>query len=136
MYAIYDSKGRILQSIECPAGKIEKIANGMSYIETSCNDATHYIENDQPVPFPKRPSKDHEFDYDSKQWVDTKSEEIRAQEAIDGLRKQRNALLYQSDWTQLPDAPVDKQAWAEYRQALRDITNQDPSNIVWPETPQ
>ena len=33
----------------------------------------------------------------------------------------RNAQLSRTDWTQLPDAPVDKEAWATYRQALRDL---------------
>lgn len=40
------------------------------------------------------------------------------------LRTERNALLASSDWTQLPDSPLtpeQKQAWAEYRQLLRDI---------------
>jgi len=38
-----------------------------------------------------------------------------------------------SFWTQLSDSPVDKAAWATYRQALRDITTQvDPFNIKWP----
>jgi hypothetical protein len=36
----------------------------------------------------------------------------------------RNAQLAASDWTQLPDAPVDKAAWATYRQALRDLPAQ------------
>ena len=36
----------------------------------------------------------------------------------------RNAQLAQTDWTQLPDAPVDKAAWATYRQALRDLPAQ------------
>jgi hypothetical protein len=36
----------------------------------------------------------------------------------------RNAQLAASDWTQLPDAPTDKTAWAEYRQALRDLPSQ------------
>lgn len=36
----------------------------------------------------------------------------------------RNSQLAQSDWTQLPDAPVDKAAWATYRQALRDLPAQ------------
>ena len=36
----------------------------------------------------------------------------------------RNAQLAISDWTQLPDAPVDKAAWATYRQALRDLPAQ------------
>lgn len=36
----------------------------------------------------------------------------------------RDAQLAASDWTQLPDAPVDKAAWATYRQALRDLPAQ------------
>ena len=52
------------------------------------------------------------------------------------VRAQRNQLLKDSDWTQLADAPVDKAAWAAYRQELRDITTQtDPQNIVWPKQP-
>lgn len=52
------------------------------------------------------------------------------------IRLERNSLLAACDWTQLPDAPVNKSAWAEYRQALRDITNQsNPFEIVWPEEP-
>jgi hypothetical protein len=50
------------------------------------------------------------------------------------IRAERNRLLVDSDWTQLPDAPVDAAVWATYRQALRDITTQaNPFNIVWPE---
>ena len=37
-------------------------------------------------------------------------------------RRERDELLKSSDWTQVADAPVDKAAWATYRQALRDIT--------------
>jgi hypothetical protein len=52
------------------------------------------------------------------------------------IRAARNRLLVASDWTQLPDAPVDAAAWATYRQALRDVTNQaNPFAIVWPESP-
>ena len=52
------------------------------------------------------------------------------------IRALRNTKLENCDWTQLPDAPVDATAWATYRQALRDITNQsDPFNIIWPEEP-
>lgn len=52
-------------------------------------------------------------------------------------RAKRNALLTASDWTQVADAPVDKAAWAAYRQALRDVPNQDgfPANVVWPVAP-
>ena len=50
------------------------------------------------------------------------------------VRTERNHRLMMCDWTQLPDAPVDAAAWAIYRQALRDITDQtDPFNIICPE---
>lgn len=54
------------------------------------------------------------------------------------VRSRRAALLAESDWTQLPDVPLaTKTAWAEYRQALRDVTQQpDPRNIIWPTPPQ
>jgi flavin-binding protein dodecin len=53
------------------------------------------------------------------------------------VRRGRDSLLAASDWTQVADAPVDAAAWATYRQALRDIPQQDgfPENITWPETP-
>lgn len=53
------------------------------------------------------------------------------------VRSDRNALLSQSDWTQVADAPVDKAAWATYRQALRDITDQSgfPHEVDWPVKP-
>lgn len=54
----------------------------------------------------------------------------------DGIRQERNRLLAESDWTQLPDATANKEAWQEYRQALRDITEGDnPLGVVWPVTP-
>lgn len=37
------------------------------------------------------------------------------------MRVQRDRLLAASDWTQTADAPVDRAAWAAYRQALRDF---------------
>ena len=51
----------------------------------------------------------------------------------------RNRLLYETDWTQMPDVTLaTKTAWATYRQALRDITEQSgyPTNIIWPTPPQ
>ncbi len=52
------------------------------------------------------------------------------------VRAERNNLLADCDWTQLPDASADAAAWAVYRQALRDITSQtNPFNIVWPVSP-
>jgi len=55
----------------------------------------------------------------------------------DRLRIRRDRELSESDWTQVADAPVNRAAWAEYRQALRDLPEQtvDPRQAVWPEPP-
>ena len=47
--------------------------------------------------------------------------EATNEELVELMRHQRDRLLAASDWTQVADAPVDKQAWATYRQALRDF---------------
>jgi hypothetical protein len=74
-------------------------------IFASASDHTHYVKNGSIVEYPERPSDDHEFDFILEQWVDTKTDEIRAQEALEALRRERNIKLAMSDWTQLPDSP-------------------------------
>lgn len=56
------------------------------------------------------------------------------------IRNRRNTLLKESDWTQYPDSPLSaeqKQAWATYRQALRDIPSQAgfPTDVQFPVAP-
>ena len=62
---------------------------------------------------------------------------IKDAEQASAVRKTRGDKLAQSDWTQVADAPVDKEAWATYRQALRDITTQTgfPWEVTWPDAP-
>ena len=56
------------------------------------------------------------------------------------IREQRDQLLKDSDYTQLPDStyPSTQDAWKTYRQQLRDITKgvTDPDTIVFPEEPK
>ena len=72
--------------------------------------------------------------------VDLTADEIdmNKQRAMDKLRAKRNARLVACDYTQLPDFAGDKQAWATYRQTLRDL----PANVsdarifdAWPNKP-
>ena len=58
-------------------------------------------------------------------------------EQASAVRKSRGNKLAECDWTQVADAPVDKAAWATYRQALRDISAQEgfPWTITWPDAP-
>jgi hypothetical protein len=53
------------------------------------------------------------------------------------MRYWRDTELTRTDWTQVADAPVDKEAWATYRQALRDLpaSNANPRLIELPVAP-
>jgi hypothetical protein len=65
-------------------------------------------------------------------------EEVQAN-ALASIRAQRNMKLLESDFTQLPDAPLtveQKAAWCAYREALRDFPETcDPVTPVWPVEP-
>ena len=75
-------------------------------------------------------------------WTQMKTAEQLEGERLEQLaaqaRSERDALLKISDWTQVPDAPVDQSAWAEYRQKLRDVPQQAgfPTDINWPTKPE
>ena len=61
-------------------------------------------------------------------------------DAMNALRDERDARLRDSDWTQIPDAPLSteqKVTWAKYRQALRDVpeNTDNPLAPVWPVAP-
>ena len=53
------------------------------------------------------------------------------------VRQERDTKLKSCDWTQVADSPVDKAAWATYRQALRDVPSQSsfPWDLTWPGVP-
>lgn len=63
-------------------------------------------------------------------------EVLEAQAWVD-FKLLRDGFLKDSDWTQVPDAPVDHAAWAVYRQELRDLpaNTEDPRSVVWPTPP-
>lgn len=74
-------------------------------------------------------------------WIQTNSSEGEIQQRIEDkwieIRDIRNELLSECDWTQLSDISIEtKNIWSNYRQELRDITNQsNPFNINWPAKP-
>jgi hypothetical protein len=53
------------------------------------------------------------------------------------MKHQRNLLLVASDWAMTTDAPTDKTAWGNYRQALRDFpATWEPSETAdFPQAP-
>jgi hypothetical protein len=96
--------------------------------------ATQVLEEGTPV-----------FSTEGQRWTqiftvrDMTTEEVQQRDAGQAaqVRSERNALLAASDWTQLADSTADKAAWATYRQALRDVTEQSgfPWTIDWPTQP-
>jgi hypothetical protein len=73
-----------------------------------------------------------EYDIKKAEW-DAGENDRKAAE----VRLERNTKLAATDWTQIADATADKQAWATYRQALRNISTQAefPNNVTWPTQP-
>lgn len=77
-------------------------------------------------------------------------EELYSEEEIESMqnetyaqlvREQRDTLLTSSDWVTLKAQDTSSsvpQEWADYRQALRDITTQEgfPTLIEWPTKPE
>tara|TARA_R110000868_G_scaffold398857_1_gene672290 strand:+ start:70 stop:525 length:456 start_codon:yes stop_codon:yes gene_type:complete len=85
------------------------------------------------------------FDQAQQQWKqvltvrDMTADEIqqRYNNKANELREVRNDFLKNSDWAMIVDVPVDKSAWLNYRQALRDIPTQSgfPFNVEFPVQP-
>ena len=61
---------------------------------------------------------------------------VNDEENLIWLRTRRNEMLAESDWMANSDVTM-SDAWATYRQALRDITDTYTSldDVVWPEKP-
>ena len=74
----------------------------------------------------------------SKEEVEEKIHELQLAEPMKLLRMERDQLLSQSDWRDLPSYPGSNQeAWRTYRQQLRDLpSTTDPSNPTWPTAPE
>jgi hypothetical protein len=134
IYTIYTkATGQIVGVVQTSEIEIQ-LSERQGYIEGPYSDAQFYVENDVPVAMPTKPVGFFVFDYKTKSWV------ADIAEASAYVLSQRLFLLSASDWTQIPNNPLntEKQSdWAVYRQALRDITKQSgfPTNVVWPVAP-
>ena len=85
----------------------------------------------------------------TEQEVLEKLEELKKERPFVLLRKERNRLISETDWTQLKDIDLDiirERNWKNYRQALRDLPAKsnpkldslgdlDFSSVTWPDKP-
>lgn len=128
--------GEIVKTCSCLQDdlNLQYDASIENYIDGSFDYTKYYISNNASVLIPPSPNQYCVFNYDTKQWVDPRTNETQWL----FVKGQRNSLLASSDWTQMPDVEINtKAAWATYRQQLRDITTQsDPFNIIWPSKPE
>lgn len=124
-WTVYDkATGEVIKTVLAPMNHSVPVSDGEAVIEGQFEDDKYHIKDGQPkergvVAGPKG---------------EKTPKPMNAGEA----RLTRDKMLSNSDWTQLPDAQVDQEAWAVYRQSLRDITTQDgfPENIEWPQLPR
>lgn len=124
--------GLIERTVVVPDSDVQaNCGEGEAWVQGTYSPDCYIVQNGVLLDLPKRPPHPTTLDLTTLTWVDDDNR-IWSQ-----LRHLRSIKLKQSDWTQVPDAPVDHQAWAEYRQALRDLpaNTTDPRNPNWPTTP-
>ena len=83
-------------------------------------------------------NKYYEWSTDTEAWVFNKPQFLKE------VRLERDKRLFESDWTQVPDSPLEvsvREDWKAYRQLLRDIPATVESEVTsldhlgWPATP-
>jgi hypothetical protein len=119
--------GEIQRVVTCPDDSIElQLQPGEALLEGDSNDETQKVVDGALV----------DKDPPSTEELNTK--------VLRQVRDRRNDQLGQTDWTQMPDSPlstVDKEAWATYRQSLRDLpstvnnTVTNISDVTFPNPP-
>ena len=95
-----------------------------------------YFDGIQIVRMPSKPSDNHIFDYDIKEWkYDIESARLKALKQRDLLLAEGPDRISPMWWSSMTEQ--EQQAWTFYRQALLDITEQQdyPEFIVWPTKP-
>ena len=142
-YIGYSANGQIVFATQTPAAYDFEAPEGMEIVDV---DAGTYASIAPTVgqlkfraaagafvPIPDSPGEFYTWDWPTHSWIQDRAL------AEKSVRAKRGGLLTASDWTQLPDVPLGtKSAWADCRQALRDITDQAgfPFNVIWPTVPQ
>ena len=136
----YDNLGRVLNAVTQPEGM--PFSDDLPHVLISTplrgKLRDYYVQAGEVVRKPEQPTPQHEWSYSQKAWV--LAEAAAKKRAQNDLRYLRTELLAESDWTQVPDAPVDAEAWRVYRQQLRDLPEQYPDilsidEVVWPNPP-
>ncbi len=118
-YAVINSRGRVLRSSK---DEFKFIAEGNKMVSISNEKAKQVEASSEPLFL----VEGNLITLKEKLFNDNP-------EAIkESLRPERNRLLAESDWTQLNNSPLAEAevfSWAEYRQKLRDLTDNIDNNV-------
>jgi hypothetical protein len=136
-YAYYNNTGRYVQTGTAVSEVSEYDIPGGCYVyygQVDISSQYHNLATDSPADKGPAPGEGYEFDYTTKTWKPNVAYLFHT------VKDRRNQLLTESDWTQLPRSPLtteQQDAWAAYRQELRDIPQQAgfPLTVVWPTPP-
>lgn len=120
-----------------PSGEIVGAAADEEWAQIAAGDSLSVVSHPEQIDILEYTVVDGAIVRKSDDAIADQEAERRYEAADRRARLERGRRLMKSDWTQTPDAPVDRAAWAAYRQALRDVPQQDgfPYNITWPEVP-
>ncbi|HHQ4786431.1 tail fiber assembly protein [Aeromonas hydrophila] len=134
-FGVFDLKdGRLKAVGDIPEGATPEITFGVM-VPGDFTIGRHYLNNAGVVCDAGASPGEHYIQAGVNGWV------VDVEVSSARVRAQRDVLLSQSDWVELPsnrERMTDQQLadWFCYRQALRDITNQPAfPEVVWPVRP-
>lgn len=141
-FVIYNENGQIKTKMSCPDElfRYQIIPDGCNILDIGdqyiIDISEYYVLNKILTLLPIKPNQYSKFDYINKVWIDDNDL------ATFNIKKQRDNLLSETDWTDTASAPsrlgqTIYQQWQNYRQELRDIPSQSgyPFNVIWPTKP-
>ena len=139
-FTIYKkSTGEITRVVSTDQSPELQLAEDEDYILGHANDVTQWVKNKQLVIRGEPPTPFHKFDYEAEIWYDPRTQQQQLADAWRPIIQKRNQLLIATDWRVIraqETGEPELESWKQYRQALRDITQQsDPNNITWPQPP-
>lgn len=151
-FAVYNkANGEIIRSGICTDPETQVMNVTEAVIEADAIPGQSYVKDGQVLNYPSpAPAEWFEWDLENETWVNllTPEEQSEAEAQLlesqfKVLRSERDQRLLTSDWSETPSAerrlsPELFEAWAAYRQALRDLpeVTADPSKPVWPTPPK
>lgn len=137
-YVEVNSLGQVLEQgfTNMAFDNLKNLQPNKLFIEVSSQlDKTqlHRWTGEEFIVMDTQPSDVHVFNYKTLEW---ERDDLTAWLSV---KTKRDGLLSETDWVSLRGQETGQGVspeWLAYRQALRDITNQnDPENIQWPVPP-